>query len=96
MEKITINKQQAQAIARAIIPDIKGYCSKHFERYFPWYINEIRREKGKPPLKPVIEITIHHLSDVSNRPDDCMGFCPTCDYLDDCSIQSWMTGNKIA
>ncbi len=50
---VTLSKEQSKTLAREFHTDIKAYCHTNFERFFPWYLNEIRKEKGKPPLKPI-------------------------------------------
>jgi len=94
MEGIVLSKQQAKEIAQPIYRDIKGYCLGNYERYFPWYLNEVRKEKGQPPIEPIMEITTYHRCDASERPNGCDGFCPTCDYWGDCHIKSWMSVNE--
>ena len=53
MNHIALTKQQSKTIAKQIYPDIKHYCLDNFERYFPWLLDDIRKSKGKPPLKTV-------------------------------------------
>ena len=59
MENIVINRKQAQAIAKAMVGDIKQHTIANADRYVPWVINEIRKRKGKPPFKP-ITIELNH------------------------------------
>ena len=51
MENIVLSTQQAKEIAQPIYGEIKGYCLENFERYFPWWLDEVCKEKGKPPMK---------------------------------------------
>ena len=51
MKNIILNKQQTKTIAQTIYGDVKKHCNDNFHRYFPWYLNDIRRAKGKPLLK---------------------------------------------
>ena len=54
MEKMTLNKKQSKEIAQSIYGDVKGYCTNHYERYFLFMLNDIRKSKGKPPLRSMI------------------------------------------
>ena len=51
MDKIKLDKKQSKAIAQAIYEDIDTYCLENFERYFPFFLNEIRKSKGLPPTE---------------------------------------------
>ena len=51
MVNIVLCKQQTKDIAQQIYPDVKRYCLDNFERYFLWFMNDVRKSKGKPPLK---------------------------------------------
>jgi hypothetical protein len=53
MEKISLTKQQSQEIAKVVFVDIKSYILENYERYFIWWLDEVRREKGKAPLKRI-------------------------------------------
>jgi len=59
MDSIIINKQQSKEIARVIYSDVKSYCTNNLERYFSWYIDDMRKSKGKPPLLEPIRVEVH-------------------------------------
>jgi hypothetical protein len=46
---LDLSKTQSKAIAQVFYSDVKKYCLENCERYIPWLIDEMRREKGKPP-----------------------------------------------
>ena len=47
MSNILLNKKQAKEVAQAIYPDIKNHALDNFSRYFPWWLSEEHKEKGK-------------------------------------------------
>lgn len=54
MENFSLSKRQSQEIAKVLVGDIKGYVLDNFERYFVWFLNDIRKSKDKPPLAPIV------------------------------------------
>lgn len=75
MKKITISKQQAKTFARVInpdIPDVKEHDKRHFERYFPFWLEDSRKENGKLPMKRMPPVYLYH-------PYDYCHFCPRSD-----------------
>ena len=91
METITLTEKQAEEIGRAIFADIFSYNRNNYDRYFPWVLDDIRKEKGQPPLKPSIEIMVTHPCGEEDRPDDCNGFCPCCDHAEGCPARGVVT-----
>ena len=51
MDTIVLGKKQTREMAQTIYGDIKNYCVSNIDRYFPFLLNEVRKTKGKPPLK---------------------------------------------
>jgi len=95
MEAITLTKKQTQEIGRAIFADIFNYTRNNYERYFPWYQNELCKERGISPMKPTVGLVTIHPCAESERPDDCYGFCPYCDKAGDCPARGWVTAIRL-
>ena len=53
MEKIVLSKRQSKAIAQVIYTDVKDYCQKNIGEYVAWFIDDIRKSKGQPPIEQV-------------------------------------------
>jgi|GEM_PF-4224618 len=51
MKPIDLSKEQAKEIAHNVYADISSYTQNNLERFVPWLIDEVRREKGEPPVK---------------------------------------------
>jgi hypothetical protein len=53
VESIILDKNQSKAIAQVMYGDVKSYCEENIERYFPWWLDELRKERGKPPRRTI-------------------------------------------
>ena len=51
MSNIVLGKKQSRELAQTFYGDIKNYCQSNFDRYFPFWLNETRKARGRPPLK---------------------------------------------
>ena len=49
MKNIALSKRQAKELAQAIYADIKSHSQNNFGRYFPWWLSEEHKSKGKLP-----------------------------------------------